>query len=468
MYKEHELRKIFANKRIMIAGFGREGQSSYKLIKKLFAQPNDNAAPTLAIADKNTSITHNALISNDDTTIILTGEDYLASSNEYDIILKSPGIPTFDFESIASAEKISSQADIFLQVYHSQTIGITGTKGKSTTTNLIYSMMRTSYPETIMAGNMGLPLFDCIENITDKSIMVLELSSHQLENIHRSPHVGIVLNLFQEHLDHYHSYKDYQLAKLKIGSCQSEKDIFIYCYDNADLRQLVEETDIKSIVLEYSLEKSVGIGCYLADGTVRIMPSGDSIYNANAPRHLQGKHNLGNCMAAFLVGHCYGIADEKITNAIAQFKGLEHRMEFVDTVNGISFYNDSISTIPEAAVAAIDALKNVDTIILGGYDRGIDYSLLANFIEKSDISNIAFTGMAGERIHNLLANNNVLSGRNYFISNSYPDIVEWCFRHTQKGKTCLLSPAASSYDAFKNFEERGRLFKDLVRARKEK
>lgn len=458
MYKETELRNIFSGKRIMIAGFGREGRSSYRLIRKLFPYPSSDI--TLAVADKNTNIQSDSLLSADPEVKIVVGTNYLSHANEYDIILKSPGIPTFDFDGITSAEKISSQTDIFLQIYGSQTIGITGTKGKSTTTNLIYSIMKATKPNTIMAGNMGLPLFDSIGNIDSETILVLELSSHQLENIHQGPHIGVLLNLFQEHLDHYKSYHDYQMAKMNIGLHQSEKDIFIYCKDNETLDKLVEENNIRSIVLPYSMTKQVNLGCYLECENFKLAPTNTIIYNTSGKRYLQGNHNLSNCMAAFLVGHCYGIADEVIANCIANFKGLEHRLEYVTTKNDIIFYNDSISTIPEATIAAIEALKNVDTIILGGYDRGIDYSTLCNFIPQSNISNIAFVGNAGKRMYDLIVPMNVIN--NHILSSNYADIVEWCFHHTAKGKICLLSPAASSYDMFKNFEERGAVFKSLI------
>lgn len=460
MYKESELRNIFGGKRIMIAGFGREGRSSYRLIRKLFPYPSTDI--TLAIADKNTGIESDSLLSADDDIRLFTGNNYLSHADEYDIILKSPGIPTFDFDGITTVEKISSQTDIFLQVYGNQTIGITGTKGKSTTTNLIYSIIKTAKPNTIMAGNMGLPLFDSIEKIDSETILVLELSSHQLENIHKGPHIGILLNLFQEHLDHYNSYLDYQMAKLNIGLHQSEKDVFIYCKDNEKLDTLVEKNNIKSIVLPYSMTKKLNFGCYLDGKNFKLSPTDTIIYNTTEKRHLKGNHNLSNCMAAFLVGHCYGIADEVIADSIANFKGLEHRLEYVNTKNGITFYNDSISTIPEATIAAIEALKDVDTLILGGFDRGIDYSMLSNFLSQSDISNIAFVGKAGEKIYNLLSSTTNTKMKKHILSSNYAEVVDWCFRHTTKGKICLLSPAASSYDMFKNFEERGNVFKQLI------
>ena len=193
-----------------------------------------------------------------------------------------------------------------------------------------------------------------------------------------------------------------------------------------------------------------------------MMPGNNIIYDTESQRYVKGEHNLSNCMAVFMVGHCFGIPDQMIAKAISEFKGLEHRLEYVGKKCGITFYNDSISTIPEATIAAVEALKDVDTLILGGFDRGIDYSKLVNFMIGADVRNIVFVGEAGSRIYNLLKEGNALQGKNCILSNSYPDIVGWCYTNTAEGRICLLSPAASSYDMFKNFEERGRVFKDLV------
>ncbi|MBR0072991.1 MAG: UDP-N-acetylmuramoyl-L-alanine--D-glutamate ligase [Bacteroidales bacterium] len=449
------LKELFENRRILIAGFGREGRSSYRTIRRLL--PNQQ----LGIADKNADLACDESLKNDPHISLHLGPEYLTQAGQYDLILKSPGIPTFDFEGIVTnLSTISSQTDVFLQLFGHQTVGITGTKGKSTTTNLIYNVLSAHNPNVIMAGNMGIPLFDIINQINDSTTVVIELSSHQLENVHTSPHIAVLLNLFQEHLDHYHSYEDYQLAKMNIAKFQSEKDIFIYCKDNELINNNLATVSPKSILLPYSLRR-LDNGCCPENEWLTIKPYGTRIYNTSSERHLLGNHNLLNIMATFLTAHCHGIPDEQTAYVVNHFKGLEHRMEFVVEKNGIRFYNDSISTIPEACIAASEALKNVDTLILGGFDRGIDYTELAHYLEKSRIHNLVFVGKAGNRIAQLLDKQS-LETRNTLFSNSYPEIIDWCFGHTAQGKICLLSPAASSYDQFKNFEERGRAFKNLI------
>lgn len=424
MYREEHLKALLEGRRILLAGYGREGKSSERLVRQL--------------------------LPNADITIV-EGNDNIKveAAKGYDLILKSPGIPTFVFEGLCDLNTITSQTDLFLQVYGSQTIGVTGTKGKSTTTNLIADLLRSKFPQTIMAGNMGIPLFDIIPQIEEDTPVVCEFSCHQLENIHRAPHIGVLLNLFQEHLDHYHSYRDYQLAKLQIGLKQQKDDVFYYCTDNEELRQLVTELkpEMKGTILPY------GIGMPLAQEL------------SHCERKLQGEHNLSNIAVAYMVAEQMGLEREEILDVVARFNGLEHRMELVGTYHDITFYNDSISTIPAACIAAVEALKNVNSLILGGFDRGIDYSILGRYLAEHTIQNLVFVGAAGLRIKEemmkILGNNSCAS--NVLVESDYTKIIPWIFAHTQPGTICLLSPAAASYDAFKNFEERGRVYKDLVR-----
>ncbi len=448
------LKDIFENRKILIAGFGREGRSSYKTIRKLLPEQ------TIAIADRNNSLASDELIANDRNIILHLGENYLEHADSYDLILKSPGIPTFDFDGIVgNRDKISSQTDIFLQLFHNQTIGITGTKGKSTTTNLIYKVLSVHTSNVTMAGNMGIPLFDTIEHITPETILVLELSSHQLENVHTSPHIAVLLNLYQEHLDHYRSFLDYQLAKMNIAKYQTSNDVFIYCADNRLVMERTSEMDLSGKLMPYGLEHGMENGCCMNGSRAILKSSGEVLYDASKPRCLQGDHNLKNIMAVSLAAHCLGMNDVKTEDAINSFTGLEHRLEFVTRKSGITFYNDSISTIPEACMAAVGALQNVGTLILGGFDRGIDYSDLSAFLEKSKILNLVFVGEAGKRI---LDGMHGYGNRNILVSNDYKEIVDFCFANTGDGNTCLLSPAAASYDQFKNFEERGSVFKKLI------
>lgn len=296
---------------------------------------------------------------------------------------------------------------------------------------------------------MGIPLLDIMPQLNSQSIVVAELSCHQLENIHRAPHISILLNLYQEHLDHYHSYLDYQMAKMQIMLRQESTDHCFYCTDSPDLYNLVNKLHVSPIsnLHPYSIQQA----------------RQSSI--AQISTVLKGDHNLSNIYVARQVTQLFGVTDDQFAMALESFHGLPHRLELVGTYNDITFYNDSISTIPEAAIAAIEALSNVDTLILGGFDRGIDYTPLIDYLANpskpgSRIAHLVFVGEAGRRMYQEWKLS--LPTQSIFISDDYSAIVQWCFQHTQPGKICLLSPAAASYDAFRNFEHRGDTFKNLI------
>ncbi len=431
MYRQQQLDNLLANRRILIAGYGREGKSTHALLQQ-------------CVPDA-----HVTVAANDQEIYACLDE---AKGHPYDLIVKSPGIPTMKLEGRCNLDTITSQTDIFLQLFADQTLAVTGTKGKSTTTALIHHVLQTSFGNTrkvIMAGNMGIPLFDIIPQIDNTTIVVAEFSCHQLENIHRAPHIGIILNLYQEHLDHYHSYRDYQMAKMQMMLRQHPGDHCLYCTDSPDLRTLAEELEPHtcSSLLPYSIGKA-------KQSPVAGMPS---------PLH--GDHNLSNTYAAYLSTALLGITAEQFTLALTTFHGLPHRLEQVGTYHGITFYNDSISTIPEATIAALNALEPVDTLILGGYDRGIDYTPLGTYLSKhSGIRNLVFVGKAGQRMKDEWQSltPNPLSGRNTLSENDYKQIVAWCYSHTHPGTICLLSPAAASYDSFTNFEHRGNTYKEYI------
>lgn len=440
IYKIYDIKSLLKGKSILIAGYGREGRSTYKLIRKILPDTH------LAIADSNPRLVNEPIVETDNHLDLYYGENYLNCADRFDLIFKAPGIPTFDFEGKCDLDKITSQTDIFLQIYGKQVIGITGTKGKSTTTNLIASILKQQYPDVVMAGNMGIPLFDVLDKVKEDTVVVCEFSCHQLESIHRAPHVSVLLNLFQEHLDHYHSYEDYKMAKMNIGLFQQEGDFFFYSSDNQELVDLVnaQKTSFKGKTFAYSLSDA------------------EKSLVKDTPSNLLGTHNVSNIQVAYEVSKVMGVSDQNFQKAVSQFNGLEHRLEYVGEYQGIRFYNDSISTIPAATIEAIKAIGegNVATLIVGGFDRNIDYRMLVDFLKSHPVNNLICVGRAGERIRGMLGEccriNNIIS------EDDYAKIVDSCYRLTPPGKVCLLSPAAASYDAFKNFEERGHIFKYLV------
>ena len=419
MYREQQLKALLTGRRILIAGYGREGRSAERLIQRLVPEAQYTIATQVENGKWKTE----------------SGEWRIEWP--FDMVIKSPGIPNFQF-SILNFQ-LTSLTDLFLQVYGDMTIGVTGTKGKSTTASLIHHLL----PGSILAGNIGIPLFDILDDLREDSTVVAELSCHQLENIHRGPHIAVLLNLFQEHLDHYENYMGYKMAKMQIALKQQSGDHFFYCTDNEELRALVEsgEWRVESELHPYSINN--------------ITSEEQELLKA-CP--LEGEHNRSNalvaCRVAQLITHHSSFI---IKEALTSFRGLRHRMEKIGAYKGITWYDDSISTIPAAAIAAVRSLGRVDTLILGGFDRGIDYTPLVDFLKEHPIKNLVFVGQAGRRIHSSL-----ITHHSSLIENDYTKIVPWCAEHTPQGGVVLLSPAAASYDAFKNFEHRGDFFREQI------
>jgi UDP-N-acetylmuramoylalanine--D-glutamate ligase len=444
------------DKKIVILGFGKEGFSSYRFIRSALPEL------PLTVADRSEQLNLSDMAHDEHLTIV-TGADYARNLNDYDLIFKTPGINLNHINYFISPDKITSQTELFLQLFKNQTIGITGTKGKSTTASLIYHILQQSTQQAILAGNIGIPFFDIIEKITPQTTVVAELSAHQLEYTHYAPHIAVLLNLYQEHLDHFNSFGNYQQAKLNICRFQTERDFVIYNSDDAYIGNLLNALSLTRNYLPYSREKVLENGAYSFEAKIVLAAQGKTTaqFDLQAFHNLPGTHNYYNIMAALLACKLKHISDDAILQHLNTFTGLEHRIEFVGRFNNIKFYNDSISTIPEATIAAVHSLKDVDTLILGGFDRGIDYAQLIDFLINNPVKNVVFTGPAGERILSEWQKNG-RKPENFIVEYNFEQIVAFAYQHTQAGKSCLLSPAAASYNQFKNFEERGKLFKTLV------
>jgi len=263
---------------------------------------------------------------------------------------------------------------------------------------LLHHVLKKAGKNPVLLGNIGRPAFDLIDDIFPETPVIFEMSSHQLEYITIAPFVSVLLNLFQEHLDAYRSFRDYQLAKMNITRFQQEGDSFIFNADDTLIQGLVKEFHLTRNYLPFSFESELSDGCFVRDGWILYADEcvAEPILNLEKKRKLKGDHNVRNCMAVINVCKILGIDNEIIREGIAGFTGLEHRLEYAGQFHGIHFYNDSIATIPEAATEAVKALENVDTIVLGGFDRGIDYSDFAQFLSRSTIRNFIFTGKAGK------------------------------------------------------------------------
>lgn len=449
----NNLLRYLDDKKILILGFGKEGVSTYKFIRKHFPDKK------IYISDKKT--TNEEIIKKDINVNINFGDNYLDNLKDFDIIMKSPGISFANINIDSFKDKIKSELELFLEYMDVKTIGVTGSKGKSTTSSLIYEILKKEKKETLLLGNIGIPVFDLIDDITKDTIVVLEMSSHQLEYMNVSPNISILLNIYEEHLDHYKSLKEYAEAKINIGRFQNKDDYFIYNVDNKIIKECINEIeDSNHIKYEVSFEGNISNNnsnkVYIKDNYIYI--NEEKIYNINEKRNLIGDHNLNNIMFVLTVSKILNLNMENVKETISNFKGLEHRMEYVGKYDDIIFYNDSIATIPEATINSIKGLKDVDTLIFGGMDRGISYDEFIDFLNTGVINNLICMPDTGYKIADKLK-----CSSNIYKVETLEEAVELSKKVTKKNKICLLSPAAASYGFFKNFVEKGNIYKELVK-----
>ncbi len=448
----------FVGKTVSLLGFGREGKSSYRTLRYFL--------PDLKIIISDSS--HQCIdefaneFGTDPNVRFCCGEDYLNPLYQSDIIIKSPGVSLKLLTDSEILSKITSQTEIFLELFRDQVIGVTGTKGKSTTVSLLYQILRNADRDVLLGGNIGKPPLDFLDKISPDSLLVFEMSSHQLENIKVSPKVAVLLNIFQEHLDHYKSYRYYQLAKYNIARWQKPGDIFIWNGESEILRELLSEflTESEQMVIHCKPGDKAGARCnddnlYIDDGSGEIC-----FENFCKRRKLPGKHNLTNILAAGLAAYIKGVDPEIIRKTTETFDGLPHRLEFIGERNGVRYYNDSISTIPESTIEALKTFPDTHTLLLGGFDRGVDYSALVSYLKNHPVNRILFIGKAGLRIAKELFHSDELSEA--MIFQDFESTVKAAIGITPAGAICLLSPAAASYDMFKNFEHRGEKFRQMI------
>jgi UDP-N-acetylmuramoylalanine--D-glutamate ligase len=456
------LRHLVTGRKIGILGFGLEGQSTYRFLQQHFGDVR------IIIADRDAGLAKRIPSDvNMEQAELITGEDYLERLSHPDVLFKSPGIELpSGFTKKNQEQVIVSQTELMLAEYRDQVIGVTGTKGKSTTSSLIHHILAKGGIKNILIGNIGIPPFDTLREVSPDTIIVFELSSHQLERIKVSPHVSILLNLYPEHLDRYNNLEEYYKSKWNIFLHQKDRDHFIL-YDDIPSHNLPgPDRNHPGQVLRYGLHPVSGEGAYIDSGNVVLTLTGEreTCCDLSEGLYMKGQHNRLNMLAAILACRLKGMPTGDIMEGIRSFKGLEHRLEYAGRHRGIDFYNDSIATIPEATVEALKTIPNIGTLILGGYDRGLDYSWFIDYLMDMQLPSIIFMGKAGERMHLLAAGHRHSTDHRLFLAANMQEAFDIILRETPAGSSCLLSPAAASYDSFKNFEERGRLFKQLARS----
>lgn len=445
------------NKKIAILGFGKEGKSTYKYIRKHLKTQE------ITILDGNETLMDNNKELLDDTNLkFILGSNYLDNLKMYDFIIKAPGVVLKDIDVSEFENNITSQMNLVLEYTDSYMIGITGTKGKSTTSNMIYKVLKDQKIDVVLAGNMGYPILDYIDDAKENTIFVTEFSSYQLEYIKKSPKIGIIVNLFEEHLDHHGTLENYYESKLNMFKYQTKNDYAIYFKDNETLENYISKGNYSSKLIKVTFIDNSKEN-YYCDNSY-IYNNGIKIYDLSNERKLLGAHNVNNIMFTLAVVRLLNLNLPIAIKSINEFEPLRHRLEKVGVFNDITFYDDTIATIPEACISAIKSLCNIDTLIFGGMDRGIDYSDFAENLLKTNVTNFICMPDTGYKIAKelKLINKNC----NIYEIEELEEAVKLAYQVTKKGMGCLLSPAAPSYNKYKNFEEKGDKFVEYIKNNK--
>ncbi len=426
------------NKKILILGLGLEGMDTLKFLRKFFSKKALGIGDRLELKNLNSKVRD--IIKKDKNLNLHLGEDYLEALKNYDVVIKSPGIQLRILNSfLKKDQRITSQTEIFFDNCPGKIIGVTGTKGKSTTTSLIYTILKENGFNAYLAGNIGKPMLSLLLTAKPENVYVCELSSHQLLNLKKSPQIAVFLNIYPEHLDYYKDFKEYLLAKSNIACHQKKNDYLVFNSKNKFVSGIAKKSKAKKIPINLIKIKKF-----------------DTL--------LKGNFNIQNIKAAVAVARLFKIKDKNILKSIKSFKPLPHRLEDIGTYKGIKFYNDALSTVPEATMVALDTLGDkVETIFLGGFDRGIDFKNLAKRILKSKIKTLILFQTTGDKIFRQIIALDSKKKYKAILVQNMKDGVEQAFKHTKKGKICLLSTASPSFSLFKDYKEKGDLFKKYVK-----
>jgi len=398
-----------AGKSILILGYGKEGRSTEKFLRKNVPSCN------ITISDKSID------------------DNYLDQQAKFDIVIKTPGIPKGKMKV-----PYTTATNIFFANKGPRiVIGVTGTKGKSTTASLIAHIIKYSGRTVYLIGNIGVPALSVFEHeLENDAIFVYEFSSYQLDDIKYSPEISVVVSLFPDHINYHGSVEKYYLAKKNILSCATSNSIFAYNPKYTELGKWAKEFKGRSITVATDY----------------------SIKNTN----LVGPHNIENIQLAVVVVRQMGISDEISRGAIESFQPLSHRLEIIGVHNKVTYIDDAISTTPESTIAALNSFQNIQTILLGGEDRGYKFDNLALELAKKEVEFLVLFPDSGDKINEAVEKIKTFNPE-IFETSSMEDAVKFCVEKTNYGMVCMLSSASPSYSLWKDFNEKGDQFQEFVK-----
>ena len=445
---------MFINNKILILGMARSGYGAAKMLAKRGNTVYLNEAKT---EDKMDPIQVKELRDLGVNLVFGSHPDDLLDSS-FDYLIKNPGVP-IDHKYVLKARSLGIEVINEVEMAYRllpedvSIIGITGTNGKTTTTSLTYEIMHRAFGEKVhLAGNIGYPLSGILKDVKSGDIIVIECSCQQGENfIHFHPHVGVFTNLSEAHIDFMKTYDYYKEVKSRMFYNQSSDDVAIMNYDNSDVMEKLE--DVISIKRYFSSKENID-GCHLRGDNIYYY--NEEVMNINDIK-IKGMHNVENVMASIMAVKEYGVSNEIIKEVVSNFKGVEHRLEYVDTVNGVEYYNDTEATNIKCAQIALSSFKKPIIIFLGGLERGQDFNELTPYMDN--VKAIIAIGTCRERVAEYARSIN----KDVYVYEHLVDGFDKASEIAVSGDVVLLSPASASWDQYKECEVRGAEFKEKVR-----
>lgn len=418
-------------KNICIIGSGREGQAMVRALT-MYAPEAD-----ITVASRKENLTMEGVS-------LQLGAGYLANLDRFDVVIRSPGAPDLPEFDALPPEKVTNSTVIFFDSIVGtgvKTVGVTGTKGKSTTSYLIYQALKARGERTFWMGNIGIPMIEFLGEAKPDTTFVIELSSYMLEFLRRSPDIAVVTSFFPEHLDRHKTVERYWEAKRNIAAHQTAEDAVFYCADYPECKKIADSSAGSKFAYT------------AADFPLEI-----------AHTRLKGEHNRSNLAAAFKLATYLGVPEKDALDTLKNVTGLPYRIFSLGKKDGIEWVEDSLATAPEATLYALEALGNdIDTLITGGMDRGgYDYAAMGAWIAGSRIRNVALFPDTGAHIKEAIQKADPRVPKTYFETSSMKEAVEFAREHTKKGSICLLSSASPSYNLFKDYEDKAAQFTTAI------
>ncbi len=444
---------MFKNNKVLILGLARSGYQAAKVLIKRGNTVilNDGKAEEKLDQEQIKELREAGV------ELIFGGHPDDLLDISFDYLIKNPGVP-IDHKYVLKARELGIEVINEVEMAYRllpenvKIVGITGTNGKTTTTTLTYEILHKAFGDKVfLAGNIGYPLCSILDKVKENNIIVMEVSCQQLENLSTfRPNVGLITNLSPAHIDFLKSYENYKYVKSKLFKNQDSSDVAIANMENNDVLEITK--NIKSQVKYFSSAKEIN-GCYLKDGAIYYY--GDKVIDTDSI-FIAGKHNLENCMGAIMIAKEFKVSNDIICDVISNFKGVEHRLEFVAKVNGRSFYNDTEATNIKCTQIALSSFDKPIIVILGGLERGQDFFELAPFMEH--VKAIVGIGQCRERVLEFGKSVNIPT----YIYEKLSDGFDKCYEISENGDIILLSPASASWDQYKECEVRGAEFKSKV------